>query len=56
MTLFMNRNVEVPMSGDFWDMPIRIKIGIIFLILGILLFGVSIIFMLITNPVEFLGY
>lgn len=24
----MNRNVEVPASGDFGDMPVRIKIAI----------------------------
>ena len=56
MTVFINRNAEVPMSGDFWDMPIKIKFGIISIILGILLFCASIIFMLIINPVEFLRY
>lgn len=54
MTLFVNRNIEVSMSGDFWDMPKRIKIGIIITILGVLLFCVSILFMLITNPIELL--
>ena len=54
MTLFVNRNVKVPIDGYFGDMPIRIKIGIIITILGILLFCASIIFMLITNPIELL--
>lgn len=54
MTLFINRNVQVPMNGDFWDMPIRIKIGILFIIFGILLVCASVMFMLITNPVDFL--
>ena len=54
MNLFVNRNIEVSMSGDFWDMPKRIKIGIIITILGVLLFCVSILFMLITNPIELL--
>lgn len=54
MTLFINRNVQVSMSGDFWDMPMRIKIGILFIIFGILLVCASVMFMLITNPVDFL--
>ena len=54
MTLFINRNVQVPMSGDFWDIPMRIKIGILFIIFGILLVCASVMFMLITNPVDFL--
>lgn len=54
MTLFINRNVQVPMSGDFWDMSMRIKIGILFIIFGILLVCASVMFMLITNPVDFL--
>lgn len=55
MTLFLNRNVKVPMGGDFGDMPIRIKTGILFVIFGILLLCASIIFVLITNPMELLN-
>lgn len=55
ITLLVNRNVKVPIDGDFWDMPTRIKIGIIITILGILLFCASIMFMLITNPIELLN-
>lgn len=55
MTLFINRNVKVPMNADFWDMPVRIKIGILFIIFGILLSCGSVMFMLITNPVYYLG-
>ena len=54
MKLFINRNVQVPMNGDFWDIPMRIKIGILFIIFGILLVCASVMFMLITNPVDFL--
>lgn len=55
MTLGINRNVNVPMSGDFGDMPVRIKTGILFVILGILLLAAGVIVMLITNPVELLS-
>lgn len=55
MTLFINKNVKAPMGGDFWDMPTRIKIGILFVILGILLVCASIIFILLTNPMKFLN-
>lgn len=54
MTFFVNRNVKVPISNDFWDMPARIKIGILCLIIGILLICASIMFMLITDPVKLL--
>lgn len=55
MTIVINRNIEVPMSGDFWDMPTRVKIGILLLILGVLLACTSVIFLLITNPMELLN-
>lgn len=54
MTLIINRNVKVNMNDDFWDMPTRIKIGIILSILGILIICASIMFMLINNPVGLL--
>ena len=53
MALVINRNVKVPMSDDFWDMPTKIKIGMLFIIFGILLLCVSVLFMLIANPVDF---
>lgn len=52
MTLVINRKVEVSLHGDFWDMPTRIKIGILLLILGILLFCASVVFVLINIPME----
>ncbi len=51
---FINRNVEVPMSSDFWDMPTKIKIGILLFVFGVLLFCASVLLMLIINPVELL--
>lgn len=54
MTLLLNRNMEVPMNGGFWDMPARIKIGILFAVFGVLLVCVSIMFELISDPVGFL--
>lgn len=33
MTIVINKNVKVPMGGDFWDMPTRVKIGILLLVL-----------------------
>ena len=54
MELIINRNVQVPMGGDFWDMPIRIKIGMLFIIFGILLVCVSVMFKFITDPIDFL--
>lgn len=54
MTFFLNRNVKVPISNDFWDMPARVKISVLCLIIGILLICASIMFMLITDPVKFL--
>ena len=54
MTLLLNRNMEVPMNGGFWDMPARIRIGILFVVFGVLLFCVSIMFELISDPVGFL--
>lgn len=55
MTLFINRNEQASMNGDFWDMPKKIKIGILFIIFGILLLCASVMFMFITNPVDFLN-
>ncbi len=54
MHIVMNRNVEVPASGDFCDMPVRIKVAIIFFIIGVLLVCASVMFMLITDPVGYL--
>lgn len=50
----INRNAKVSMSGDFWDMPMKIKIGILLICFGILLSCGSVMFELITNPVDFL--
>ena len=55
MTIVINKNVKVPMGGDFWDMPTRVKIGILLLVFGILLVVSSVVFMLITNPIELLN-
>lgn len=55
MTIVINKNVKVPMGGDFWDMPKRVKIGILLLVFGILLAVSSVMFMLITNPIELLN-
>lgn len=37
-TLIINANTQVSMNGDFWDMPLKIKLGIISFIVGALLF------------------
>lgn len=50
LTLFINSKKEVPMGGDFWDMPLCVKIGILLVISGILIFCGSIMYLLITNP------
>ena len=55
MHIFMNRNVEVSVSGDFWDMPLRIKIAIISIIFGILLICASVMYVLITDPMILLN-
>lgn len=55
MTLLINRNVKAPIDGDFWDMPIRIKIGILFIVFGVLLAFISTMYMLIADPVGFLS-
>lgn len=55
MTIVINKNVKVSMGGDFWDMPTRVKIGILLLVFGILLAVSSVMFMLITNPIELLN-
>ena len=55
MTIVINKNVKVPMGGDFWDMHTRVKIGILLLVFGILLAVSSVMFMLITNPIELLN-
>lgn len=54
ITSILNRNVKVPISNDFWDMPIRIKIGILLVIVGILLICISIMYVLISNPLSLL--
>lgn len=41
MTIFLNRNVKVPISGDWEMMPMRIKVGIVLVILGVLLTCIS---------------
>ena len=56
MTIVINKNVKVPMGGDFWDMPTRVKIGILLLVFWILLAVSSVMFMLITNPIELLNW
>lgn len=48
--LIVNRNKEVSMNGDFYEMPIQIKFGILCVILGILSICGSVIFVLLTNP------
>lgn len=53
--ILINRKTECPMNGDFWDVPIRIKIGILSVISGILIMCASILFMVITNPMALLG-
>ena len=55
MTLLINRNVNVLIDGDFWDMPIRIKIGILSIIFGVLLVCISTMYMLIADPIGFLS-
>ena len=55
MTIVINKNVKVPMGGDFWDMPTMVKIGILLLVFGILLAVSCVMFMLITNPIELLN-
>lgn len=37
-TLIINRNTMVSMNGDFWDMPLKIKLSIISILLGIVIF------------------
>lgn len=37
LTFIFNRNVKVPMSGLFEDMPVRVKTGIILIVVGLLL-------------------
>lgn len=50
MHIIMNRNVEVSVTGDFWDMPLRIKIAILSIIFGILLICASVMYVLIIDP------
>lgn len=54
-TTIASGNTEVPMSGDFWDMPIQIKIAILLFVVGVLTVGVSVLFMLITDPTGILS-
>ena len=55
MHIIVNRTVEVSVNGDFWDMPLRIKIAIISIILGILLICASVMYVLITDPMILLN-
>lgn len=55
MTMILNRNAQVSMSGDFHDMPFRVKLGIILVVFGILLICISVMYVLITNPLELVG-
>lgn len=49
------RNIKVPMNGDFWDMPICIKVGILAIIGGALLICASVMFVLLKNPMILLN-
>ena len=55
LTLIMNRKVQVSMGGDFWDMPLKIKIGILMILIGVIVFCISILFMLMYSPFELLN-
>ena len=55
LTLIINRNVKVPIGGDFWDMPLRIKIGIFMILIGVIIFCISTLFMLVYSPFELLN-
>lgn len=55
VTLFLNRNIEVSQSGSFWEMPFRVQVGILCIILGILLICGGVMYGLITDPVAFLA-
>lgn len=54
MTIFLNRNVKVPISGDWDMMPMRIKVGIVLVILGVLLTCISIGIGLVLDPLTLL--
>lgn len=54
LTTIINRNVEVPIDGDFFDMPNRIKIGILFVIIGGVIICISIFAILIIDPTSIL--
>lgn len=56
MTIFLNRNVKVPMSGDWDMMPMRVKVGIVLVILGVLLTCISIGMGLVLDPVSMLRH
>ena len=56
ITFLINRNTNVPYSNDFWDMPLRIKIGILAIIAGILIICASVLYLLITQPEILLQY
>lgn len=56
ITFLINRNINVPYSNDFWDMPLRIKIGILAIIAGILIICASVLYLLITQPEILLQY
>lgn len=56
MTIFLNRNVKVPISGDWEMMPMRIKVGIVLVILGVLLTCISTGMGLVLDPVSMLRH
>lgn len=50
MTFILNRNVEVPMSGSFSDMPFRVQFGIYSAIAGILLICGGVLYVIVSDP------
>ena len=54
LTTIINRNVEVPIDGDFFDMPIRVIIGILFIVVGGVIACISIFAILIIDPTSIL--
>ena len=50
----LSLNVEVPMSGDFCDFPVKIKIGLLCIFIGVLVIAFSGLFMVSTNPLVLL--
>lgn len=50
MTFVLNRNVEVPMSGLFSDMPFRVQLGIYSVVAGGLLISGSVLYVIVSDP------